>query len=307
MPDAGAVAMAEEDSRDYHPYDFQRHAAMDRGRLRRLSPLLEVAAHRITQALTGLLRTSVRVEVGELSQKTWDAYANSLPDPTYLALATVNPIGGRLSIHMPSPLARAIVELRLGGTVRSNAIERQLSEIEVKLVAEVTESLIAEFLQAASVVVPAASGPISTSSSPVLVQMPDPSEVCLLVRLSITLEERTTFEVTVTVPLVMLLTLLDALERIDNPEELEKDSVASDVLDRLLEASLQVTVSFPAVVLSADELLSLSAGDAIPLQRPEGAPIHLNVEGIHFCDVVATTSGKRLACLVVDTRSKELL
>ncbi len=305
MPDAGAAEMADDKSLDFRPYDFQRHAAMDRGRLRRLSPLLEVAAHRITQALTGLVRASVRVEVGELSQKTWEAYANALPEPTYIAFATINPIGGRLSIHMPTTLARAIVELRLGGTVRSTVIERQLSDIEVRLLAEVTGSLIDEFLQAASVVVPMASGPVSTSSSPVLVQMPDPSEVCLIVKLSVTLEEKTTFEVTVTVPLVMLMTLLDALERIENPEEMEQNSVASDVLERLLEAPLQVTVSFPDVVLSADELLSLSAGDAIPLQQPEGTPVHLKVEGVHFCDVVATTSGKRLACLVVDTKSKE--
>lgn len=305
MSDVGAAEMVEGKLHDYHPYDFQRHEAMDRGRLRRLAPVLEVAAHRITQALTGLVRASVRVEVKELSQQIWETYANSLPEPTYLAVATVNPIGGRLSIHLPAALAQAIVELRLGGTVSAAALERQLSDIEVRLLAEITESLLDEFFKAASVVVPMASGPLATSSSPVLVQMPDPSEVCLLIGLSVTLEERTTFEVTLTLPLVVLLTLLDALERIEVPEEHEQDSVASDVLERLLEAPVQVTVSFPEVVLSADELLSLSAGDAISLQQSEGTPLRLRVEGIHFCDVVATTSGKRLACMVVDARSKE--
>lgn len=305
MPDVGAAEVAGEELREYHAYDFQRHEAMDRGRLRRLAPILEVAAHRITQALTGLVRASVRVEVKELSQKIWDTYANALPEPTYIAVATVNPIGGRLSVHLPAALAQAIVELRLGGTVTATALERQLSDIEVRLLAEITESLLEEFFHAASVVVPMASGPLSTSGSPVLVQMPDPTEVCLLVSLSVTLEERTTFEVTLTLPLVVLMTLLDALERIESPEEHEKDSVASDVLERLLDAPVQVTVSFPDVLLSADELLSLSPGDAISLQQSEGTPLRLSVEGVHFCDVVATTSGKRLACMVVDARSKE--
>lgn len=298
-PTASAV------ERQIRPYDFQRHEAMDRSRLRRLAPVLEVAAHRVTQALTSIVRAAVKVEVAELEQMRWEAFANSLPEPTFLATATVTPIGGRVGLHAPLPFAQAIVEMRLGGAVSGRIAERALTEIEHRLFGEAADSILSETFQALSVVVPMTSGPLSTSSSAVLVQMPNPSEIYLLVRLKAVVEETSEFEFVIAFPLAVLLALLDALERIENAELSEHDSVAAEVRERLLEAPVDLTISFPEIVLSTDELLSLSVGDVISLQQPEGLPLRLNISGLHFCDVVPTTKGKRLACMVVESKPQE--
>ncbi|MGC8513177.1 MAG: FliM/FliN family flagellar motor switch protein [Acidimicrobiales bacterium] len=305
MPDVVAAEEAAENLRQYELYDFQRHEAMERNRLRRLLPVLEVAAHRATQALTGLLRTPTKVEIGALNQERWETYAASLPDPTYLAVGAISPLGGRVSLHIPSSLVQALVELRLGGSVSSVALERQISDIDMRLVAEVAETLLAEVFKAVSVIVPLAKGPLQASSSPSLVQMSDSSEVYLLIGLKFTFEDKVVFDATAGLPLQVPLTLVDALERIDRPDIRGEGAQDTAVLERLLEAPLAVSVSFREVVLSADEILSLSIGDSISLQQPEAATLCLNVEGIHFCDVVPTTSGKHLACMVVETKTKE--
>ena len=291
--------------RQIRPYDFQRHEAMDRSRLRRLSPVLEVAAHRVTQALTSIVRTSVKVEVSEVEQMRWEVFANALPEPTFLATATVTPIGGRVGLHVPLPFAQAVVEMRLGGTVSGTVAERALTDIEQRLFGEAADAILAETFQALSVVVPMTTGPLSTTSSAVLVQMPNPAEIYLLVHLKTVIEEASEFEAVVAFPLAVLLALLDALERIENAELSEPDSVAAEVRARLLEAPVDVTISFPEIVLSTDELLSLSVGDVISLQQPEGVPLRLNIGGLHFCDVVPTTKGKRLACMVVESKPQE--
>ncbi|HET6875886.1 MAG TPA: flagellar motor switch protein FliM [Acidimicrobiales bacterium] len=305
-PEVLEEAAAEpEGSRQVRPYDFQRHEAMDRSRLRRLAPVLEVAAHRVTQALTSIVRGAVKVEIGELEQKRWEVFANSLPEPTYIATATVTPIGGRIGLHVPLELAQAILELRLGGSVSGVVLERPLTDIEQKLFSEAADAIVSETFQALSVVVPMTTGPLSAAGSAVLVQMSNPSEICLLVHLSVALEEDSHFEASLSLPLSVLLALLDALERIDNAESGEPDSVVGEVRARLLEAPVDITVSFPEIVLSTDELLSLAVGDVISLQRPEGLPLRLNVSGMHFCDVVPTTAGKRLACMVVESKPQE--
>lgn len=301
MPESAAPQL----ERQVRPYDFQRHEAMDRSRLRRMAPVLEVAAHRSTQALTSIVRASIRVEIGELEQMRWEAFASSLPETTYLATAAVTPVGGRLGVHVPIELAQAIVELRLGGSVSGVVTDRALSEIELRLLNEGIEAMVSEVFEALSVVVPMSIGPVSASSSPVLVQMPNPSEICLLVKLNVTLEERSSFEAVLCFPLTILLALLDALERIDNAELTEPDSVVDHVRSRLLDVPVEAVVSFPEIVLSTDELLSLSAGDVISLHRPEGLPLRLTVGGRQFCDVVPTTTGKRLACLVVESQPEE--
>ncbi|HWE56930.1 MAG TPA: flagellar motor switch protein FliM [Acidimicrobiales bacterium] len=302
---APEAAETETTERQVKPYDFQRHEAMDRSRLRRLAPVLEVAAHRVAQSLTSIVRASIKVEMADLEQARWEVFANSLPEPTFLATATVTPIGGRVALHAPLELAQALVELRLGGTVTGRVQQRALTDIELRLFAEVAEAILSETFQALSVVVPMQSGPMAAMSSALLVQMPNPSEICLLVKAVITIEELTKFEAVVSLPLSVLLALLDAIERIENAELNETDSTVTEVRARLLEAPVDITISFPDIVLSTDELLSLGIGDVISLHRPEGLPVRLNVSGSYFCDVVPTTQGKRLACLVVESKTQE--
>lgn len=298
-------SVAPELNKPVRPYDFQRHEAMDRSRLRRLSPILEVAAHRVTQSLSSIVRAAVRVEVGELEQKRWEVWANGLPEPTFLATATVTPVGGRIALHVPLSLLSAVVELRLGGSVSGVVPERAPSDIELRLFMEAAEAIVTEIFEALRVVVPMHVGPMSSSNSPMLVQMPNPAEIKLLVTFKITIDEGVESEAVVCLPLSILMALLDALERVDMAQLNEPDSVVQQVRERLLEAPVDVSVSFPEIVLSTDELLSLAVGDVISLQRPEGLPVRLNVGEVHYCDVVPTTKGKRLACMVVETKTQE--
>ena len=41
--------LSTEPARQVRAYDFDRHESLDRGRLRRLTPILEVAAHRVME------------------------------------------------------------------------------------------------------------------------------------------------------------------------------------------------------------------------------------------------------------------
>lgn len=301
MPDT----VAPEFNKPVRPYDFQRHEAMDRSRLRRLSPVLEVAAHRITQSLASIVRTPVRVEIGELEQKRWEVWANALPDPTFLATAAVAPLGGRCAFHAPLPLVAAVVELRLGGLLTGVVPDRGPSDIEMSLFAEVAESVLVELFEALRVVVPMSVGQLALFSSPMLVQMSNPAEISLLVNLRVAIDEGSEMEAVICLPLSILMVLLDAIERVDMAQLHETDSVANQVRERLLEAPVDVSVSFPEIVLSTDELLTLGVGDVISLQRPEGLPLRMNAGGLHYCDVVPTTKGKRLACMVVQPRTEE--
>lgn len=295
-----------ESARQVRAYDFQSQETLERGRLRRLTPILEAAAHRITGALTGVVRTAVRVEVGELDQQRWEDFANSLPQPTFLASVIVVPIGGRVMLHVPLPLCMALVELRLGGEPTGGVPTRPLTDIEHRLVDELSRTVLSETLLALSMVTPMTVGATTTASNAVFIQAADPSELCLLVSLGVAVTDGTALDATLCVPLSVLLPLLDALERIDTSDDMgEPDSVADEVRARLLEAPLEVRVSFPEIVLSPEELLTLAVGDVIPLHRPEGLPVRLYAGGTQFCDVVPTTQGKRLACMVVESQKPE--
>lgn len=283
------------------PFDLQRQEALERGRLRKLGPVLEVMAHRIAGSLTSTLRLSVRVEVGDLEQKTWEEYSNSLPDPTFLTSVTVIPFGGRVVLHLPPDLSMTIVELRLGGDGRGPHPARILTEIEQRLVGEVATQAIEEMPSAFAPVIAIGLGQISSVTSSTFLQALKPTEMCLLVKLSIEIGEIPAYDFSVCLPLIVLLPILDSLERLETQiAEGDEASSQADLADRIVSVPVDATVCFPEIQLSPGELLSLAPDDIVRLHVHQGVPLVLRVGGVPYCQVVATSRGKRLAAMVTE-------
>jgi flagellar motor switch protein FliM len=291
--------------RQVRAYDFQRQEALERGRLRRLSPVLEVMAHRIAGSFTSTLRLPVRVEIGDLEQERWEQYTNDLPEPTLLTSATVTPFGGRIILHMPLTFAMTLVEIRLGGPGSSEQPDRSLTEIEQRLVGEVAQSALLELPPAFAPVVALGLGAITSVSSSLFLQAVKPTEICLLIGLKLDIGDIGSFEASLCVPLTILLPILDALERLDKVDTgVEPDSVQSDLRERLMDAPVDVSLCFPDIVLSPEELLSLAEGDVIGMHRQPGRPLLLRVGPLTIGHAVATSRGKRLAGLVVENQEE---
>jgi flagellar motor switch protein FliM len=283
-------------------YDFQRRDALERARLRLLQPILEVMTHRIAGALTSTLRTPVKVDIGELEQQRWEEYVAGLPEPTFLTGATVVPTGGRIILHLPLPLALTLIEIRLGGTGRTVVPDRSLTEIEQRLVTEVAHGVLAELPPAFSPAMEITMGAISSVSSGMFLPGSTPSEMCLMIGLEFELNEGNTQAASICMPLVVLLPILDAIERLDKVELAEEAGTAPTRLrDRLHATDVEIRVHWPEVLLSPEELLSLVPGDVVPLHRARDLPIVLSIGGARYCDVVPTSRGKTIACMVIDS------
>ncbi len=288
--------------RHVEPYDFQRRDALERARIRLLQPILEVLTHRVAGSLTSMLRTPVKVDIGDLEQHRWEEYVNSLPDPTFLTGANVVPTGGRIILHLPLSLAMVLVETRLGGTGGGRVPERPLTEIEQRLVTEVAHGLLAELPPAFAPAMAITMGAISSVSSGMFLPGSTPSEMCLLIGLKVELNESVTESASICMPLVVLLPILDAIERFDKVEIAEEAGAAPTRLrERLHDTDVEIRVHWPEVLLSPEELLSLVPGDVVPLHRARDLPIVLSVGGAHYCDVVPTSRGKSIACMVTET------
>lgn len=284
------------------PYDFQRQETLERSRLRRLDPILEVLTHRMGGSLTSRIRTPVRVEAGAVEQVRWEEYADTLPEPTFLTSTTVTPLGGRVVLHLPIALCMSVVEVRLGGTGTTPIPDRSLTEIEQRLVAEVADAALAELPSAFAPVLPLTLGVTTSVSSSVFLQVAKPTEYCAVVTLRIAIGDVPPFEATLCVPFTVLLPVVDTLERLDTVDEPSRnEQVVTQLRERLLQCSVDVAVSFPPVSLGSDELLALAPGDVIPLRREQGLPLQFTVAGAPLCEVVPMARGKRLACVVVES------
>jgi len=299
------MTLVDDTQRQVRPYDFQRQEGLERGRLRRLTPVLEVVAHRIAGSLTSVLHHPVRVEIGELEQERWERFTNALPEPTLLTSATIVPFGGRIVLHLPTVLAFALVEIRLGGSATAQTPDRQPTEIEQRLVGEVAMCALEEIPPAFAGVVGFSLGNTSSVTSPMLLHAAKPTEMCLIVGLRLDLGDAGAYDASVCIPLTVLMPILDSLERFDKVQSRsDSERGLEDLRERLLEAPVEASVCFPDIVLSGEELSSLVPGDVVGLHRSPGSPLSMRVGDAPYCTVVPTIEGKRLACMVVDTEEE---
>lgn len=290
-------------TRRVRSYDFHQQDTLDRGRLRRLQPVLEVLAHRVAGALTSTLRHTVRVEIGDVEQQRWETYTAALPEPTFLSSVTVTPYGGRLVLHLPLPFALTLVEVRLGGPATGAQPARSLTDIEQRVVSDIAQQALAEVPPSFAPVLSIGVGAMSCVVSSMFLPAVRPSEVCLLVSMRVEVADVGTFDASLCLPVTMLVPTLDALEHLDKAAtDAEPDQQRGDELQRrLLDAPVEAVMCFPDIALSPEELLGLVPGDVVSLRHEVGAPLVLRVGGVSFCEVVATSQGKRLAGMVVES------
>lgn len=281
-------------------YDFQRQETIERGHLRRLEPVLEVLAHRISGSLTSRMRTPVHVDAGAVEQIRWEEYAERLPEPTFLSSTTVTPMGGRIVLHVPLPLCMAIVEVRLGGDGTTEIPLRPLTEIEQVLVRDIADAVLAEVPSAFTPIIPLTIGPTTSVSNSVFLQVAKPTEYCGVVNLEVGIGDLEPFTASLCIPFTVLLPIVDALERLDVAETPTTNSeVVDKVRGRLAETAVDVAVCYPPVTLSSDDLLTLAPGDVIPLHREPIWPLLLTAAGSPLCQVVPVVRDRRLSCVVV--------
>lgn len=281
-------------------YDFRQPGTLDRAQLRTLRLLFDPYTHRVGGALTSSLRSPVRVKLGELEQHTWDDYSSKLPESTVLVSVSMVPLTGRVVLHLPLALALCTVELRLGGTPSSRFPERQLTEIESKLVADVADGILDEL---PPMFAPVAALRIAHPQQVVGVQFLQavrPGEMCLLVNLELETADGLTFPFSLCFPLTMVHPIADSLTSHDSDDSGSGAGDEELLVHRVLNLPVNLSVTFPPTTLTPAEFLDLAIGDVIRLPYEQGSPLSLMAGGFPYLDVLPTVHGKRLACVITD-------
>lgn len=306
-PDAGNEPEAQEDRRGSGPsprvrlFDFRLPDTLDRAHVHALELMFEAFTHRISGVIATQLRVPVTVRLGELSQRSWDDYSTSLPEPACLICVALVPLAGRVMLHLPLELAMTMVDLRLGGSGNGRFPDRALNDIEQRLVGEVAGAIVAELPAVFAPLAALSVGSMSHVASVQFLPSARPNDMYLILDLTIELGEGRSFTCGIVFPFTALHPIVDALakQELDEPSSTETDALAT--ASRLLETPIEVSVRFPPTTLTATEFLSLTPGDVIRLPYEQGASLALVAEQQSLIEVLPTTRGKRLACIVTES------
>ncbi len=283
-------------------YDFRQPNKLGRDHTRALQVANETFARQATTILTTSLRATSSMTLLSVEQRTYDEYISSLATPTFLVTIAVEPLPGVVMLEFSLRTAMVAVDHLLGGSGGVDQPERPLTDIESALLTSLVRRLVNEMPYAFEALVSIRPELISIELSPQFVQNAAPSDVMIVASFDMRIGQEETLG-TLCWPFEALHGALEAMSAKPLRGGLgaaEAAAIEATISEQISTAPVDVTVRFDSVALTPAEILCLEPGDVLPLGHPVAAPLALAVAGVPYASAVPGSTGKRLACRIVD-------
>jgi flagellar motor switch protein FliM len=133
------------DKDSIQPYDFRHPIFLSAGELRKLRLRHEDFIRALTARLSLYLRLEFSLQMSKLQTIPYKKFIESLPNPTHLTLFKVEPLRGIGLLDLHPRLGLTIVDRLLGGQAHSIAADHDFSEIEMALLDQAIQVVLAEW------------------------------------------------------------------------------------------------------------------------------------------------------------------
>jgi len=290
------------DEKKISTYDFKRALRFSKDQIRTLTRMHENFARLLTTTLSARLRTFVQMSVASVEQLPYEEFISSIPKMTLLHAFEAPPLEGQLLIEMNPQIGYAMLDRILGGVGSDyNKIEN-LTEIETRILSQMSGYLMDSFQQAWQSVVEIEPKMLDLEVNPQFMQMVSPNETVVVVSLSATVGE-TAGMINVCLPYVVLEEILPKLSghywmqtMKKTRDEQEEQKIETSV--RQAQLTLQTVLGHSTI--SVEELLYLHKGDVIELDQDVNDPLIAYVGSEPKFYVQAGKKNQRLAVQVTD-------
>ncbi len=285
------------------PYDFKRPERVGQEQMRALQSLHEGFARNFGASLSALLRTIVEVKLSNVDQLTYSEFVLSLESPTCFNLVTAEPLEGHLILDISPAVLYPIIDRLLGGGKDNEPVARRpLTEIELRLVARITDRFLKELGRAWENVLHLSLAVERVESNPQLVQIVPPSEVVVLIG----------FEVAISGirGILHLCIPFNSIERIGNKltsnnwvglsRASKSSETAATIGQRLSGSELEVVVTLAESRITTGDLIGLRVGDIITTDKDVRAPLEVAVQGIPKFHASPGASKGHVAVQIID-------
>lgn len=264
------------------PYDFKRPERVGKDQMRALQSLHEGFGRNFGAAMSGLLRSIVEVKLTSVDQLTYSEFVFSLENPTCFNLLKAEPLEGNLIVDINPSILYPIIDRLLGGGKEHGAISRRpLTEIELRLVAKITDLFLAELKKAWANILELNLAVERVESNPQLVQIVPPNEVVILISFEMTLGDIR--------GMINLCIPFNAIERIGGKLTSNSwvrysrvgatDEVRQTLGKQLGHSVVQLTATLAETKIRTSEMLGIRVGDIITTEHDIHVPMTIDVEG----------------------------
>ncbi len=286
-PDAPAV----------RPFDFTRPSKFSKDQLRTLRMMHEVFCRGAQTHLSALLRTMVEIEVVTADQMAYGELVNSMPAPSLINVVTMEPLEGNAILEINLPIVFSIIDRLVGGPGTHRPRLRELTEIELALMQNVTDGLLSAFSEAWQSVAQVNMRSVATEMNPQFAQVVPHSDMVVVVSFELRVG-KSKGTMALCVPYVVLepvIGRLTAQSYLSTLADSSSPDTRRGIADGLADVEVPVSAELGQARLNVADLLALAPGDVIPLSSHPGADVGVRVGRRVAFSAQAGTRGRRAA------------
>jgi len=283
LEDEAAVGPAPKPREKITAYDFKRPERVGKEQMRALQTLHEGFGRNFAAGLSYMLRSMAEVKLTSVDQLTYSEFVFSLENPTCFNLLKADPLEGNLILDINPSILYPIIDRLLGGGRGGGPLARRpLTEIELRLVARITNLFLTEFRRAWENVLDLKLEVVRVESNPQLVQIVPPNEVVVLISFELALGEAR--------GMVNLCIPYNSIERISG--KLSTNSWVSygkrqatpetvkHITETLRSSLVEVKVRLARTKISTRDLIGLRVGDIITTSKDIRSPLLASIHGM---------------------------
>ncbi len=290
---------AANEGKQYHVYDFRRPSKFSKDNLRTLQLVHETYSRHCSSTLAGYLRIECGTTLNSIEQVTCEEFLRSLPTPTVICIAKVMPGELPILLEINLSVVFGILDRVLGGPGAGTPPNRELTEIEMLLMNDVMDKLLADLSSVWSTVVEADFRPGKIESQPTFAQVVPPNEIVLNVCFDMAIGAYDGI-MNLCFPFSSLERLLASLntEQWLSSKTPNVQPASEELRTQLVQTTIPVSVELGKAKLTLDELHKLESGQVIRLNKPVDSTVLVKMGEQPAFIGRPGTSGKHLAVQV---------
>ncbi len=256
-------------------YDFHQPDRLSKEHLRTLRMIHDNIARKLALQLSTKLRATVDVTLGFIETGPYASFIQKISGtPTAMQLVTLKPLPGRMLIQYGPRLADVLVDRLLGGAGSSSVnVERELTELELELLATITGDIINVIEDSWRGIIELNATLEETLTNPYFVQIALPTDTCVWVSFEIKINEQSSamnycIPASLLKPITPYLSPQTWMAGTDSNTDTHSLARFRKLVKRHLDyLSVEVGARLDGGELMLSDLITLRKGDVIPLQK----------------------------------------
>ena len=270
-------------------YDFRRPDKFAAEQIRTLAIMHETFARLNTVSLSALLRSVVHIELASVDQLTYEEFITSVPNPSLLAIANMDPLKGASVTEIDPSIVFTMLDRLFGGQGDGVRVNREPTEIEMSVLEGVIIRILGNLREAWSMVINLRPRLGQIETNPQFAQLVPPNEMAALVTLETRIGDVTGM-INLCLPYITIESIMNKLSAAYMYSTVRRRAGQRETpVGYGANIPVDVELCTEAPRLSLSELAHLKPGEMIPLEAWTSGVSYLRSGGVQTSCVLEST------------------